>query len=106
SASRPVVPSAPQIASRPPPAGTCTEYASMPDFLRCALMPRSLSASVIRRARFSSMPVRLTRRNLPRLHDGHFLPPGAPADPGSFYNPLYNSAVADAEGGAFELGTD
>src|SRR6266478_1266521 len=102
SASRPVVPSAPQIASRPPPAGTCTEYASMPDFLRCALTPRSLSASVIRRARFSSMPVRLPRRSLPLLHDGNFLPPGAPAGPGRFYN----FAVADAEGGAFELGTD
>src|SRR6202030_2200008 len=34
------------------------------------------------------------------------LPPGAPAGPGVSIIPLYNSAVADAEVGAFELGTD
>ena len=31
----------------------------MPDFLRCAAIPRSRSASVTRRARFSSMVARL-----------------------------------------------
>jgi hypothetical protein len=31
----------------------------MPDFLKCAAIPRSRSASVTRRARFSSMVVRV-----------------------------------------------
>src|SRR6266567_6554576 len=102
SASRPVVPSAPQMASRPPPASTCTEYASIPDFLRCALMPRSRSASVIRRARFSSMAPD---------YPACFAPPperrrGRHSRPFGLMVRLYNFGVTDDESGAFELGTD
>src|SRR5271165_4170265 len=93
SASRPVVPSAPQMASRPPPAATCTAYASTPDFLRCALMPRSLSASVTRRARFSSMSVRLPRRSRGRIVSRRTRSPLVTADRGEL----------DSDGKAFPV---
>src|SRR5580658_6359047 len=66
-------------------------------------MPRSLSASVTRRARFSSTPPGYPSK-------AQAAPPreGARVRRGGDTRPVhpYNAAVTEEEGGAFELGTD
>src|SRR6202043_875827 len=80
-------------------------------FFRCALMPRSLSASVTRRARFSSMSAQLPRRSHAPIAPGRTRlrsrePGGATTARSVPWSSLYNSGATEEEGTAFELGTD